>query len=382
MDYVGKCTQTNIRSFRDMIKYNSFYETIPKVACDIEFIQAEFKKRLHYASMGRFGIFHILNAVKQNNDFGERVMMPVYACDSIAWAIRKAGYVPIYYDICEEDLNGSLDNIKKVAKNSGSKILLLPSLYGNPANLIEAEKFCIEAGIFLIDDAAQAFGATLGDKMVGSFGDSGLFSFSAGKPTFGHMGCYFWLDLNYYIKRTKHYLYHRLEYFNFFFNRYGDYNSKRLYRIKTLKYFSIVLFKLLNIENDDICRFEKPLLAKIAKGNLKGLRDIRTEVIRKVRILFQGTRYRLIEAVRGVPNNNKIVLVAESEILAKDFMKYFKNNNLYCAHGYHLLDKETNNYPVAASLYKRVIEIPIVLDNERNLLTIKCIEKYLKKCIN
>lgn len=382
MDYAEKCTQINIRSFRDMTKYNSFYETIPKVNSDIEVIQMEFKKTLHYASMGRFGIFHILNAIKLNNDFGEKVMMPVYACDSIAWAIRKAGFEPIYYDICEEDLNGSLDNIKRVAKNSGSKILLLPSLYGNPANLIEAEKFCTESGIFLIDDAAQAFGATLGNKMVGSFGNSGLFSFSAGKPTFGHMGCYFWLDLNYHIKRTKHYLYHRLEYYNFFFNRYGDYNSKRLYRIKILKYISIVLFKLLNIGNDDICGFEKPLLAKIAQGNLKELRDIRTEVIRKVRIPLQGTKYRLIETVRGISNNNKIVLVAENEISARNLMKFFKNNNLYCAHGYHLLDKEINNYPVAASLYKRVIEIPIVLDNERNLLTIKCIEKFLKNCIN
>lgn len=362
------------------MKYNKFFcEIIPKGNGNIESIQSGFDKPLRYASMGRFGIFHILRAIKQNRDLGEKVLMPVYACESIAWAIKKAGFVPIYYDISSEDLNGNLENIKIVAERNNCKILILPSLYGNPANLIETEDYCNKSDIFLIDDAAQSFGSSLCNKMVGSFGNSGLFSFSAGKPTFGHLGCFFWLDLDYHFKRTNHYLYHKLGYLNFFYNRYGDYNSKHLYRSRILNYILIALYKIFNIANDDICKFEQPLLAKIAQGNMKELRVRRAEIIERVKPMLSGSPYRLVEAVRGVPNNNKIVLVAKNEGLANNFINFLKSNNLYCSHGYSLLDKHVDKYPVAAQLYKCVIEIPIVLNLERDLLTIECMKRYLEE---
>lgn len=357
---------------------NSFSESIPNVEGNIEHIEKVLNKSLQYASMGRFGIYHILKAFTDEKTYGKTVMMPVYACESIAWAIKKAGYSPIYYDICPEDFNGSLECIQKIARESGSKILLLPSLYGNPADLVNAEKFCRKEGIFLIDDAAQAFGASLEGKMIGTFGDGGLFSFSAGKPTFGHMGCFFWTRNEYTIKRTKHYLYHKIAYVNFFYNRYGDYNAKKLYRCKLVNYFLILLFKLQDISNDGIFKYEESILANIAEGNLSNLKRLRDDVMECAQNVLRDSKFRLVETVRGDANNNKLVLVADTKDLAEELISFMKKCNLYCAHGYHLLDDASVRYPVASSLYKRVVEIPIVVQEERNKRTLEALKNFIE----
>ncbi|MCI9136011.1 MAG: hypothetical protein HFH48_00355 [Lachnospiraceae bacterium] len=358
---------------------NCFYETIPKEESSIKEIEKKFKKRLQYASMGRFGIYHILRALKESGFISNGVMMPVYACDSIDFAVRKAGFRPVCYDICGEDLNGDLESIKKTAADSGSKILLLPSLYGNPADLAEAENFCKKAGVFMIDDGAQSFGACLDGKMVGTFGDSGLFSFSAGKPTFGHMGCYFWTNLPCHFSRTHHWFYHRLTYFNYFFNRYGDYNSRKLYRVKLLNYLCILMFKILDIADDDICGFEEGLLAKIGAGNIGGgdLQKERIVVMKSAERILQNSGFRLVKAQRGISNNNKLVLIAETEKAAEEFMAFMKKCDLHCAYGYQLLDNSPEKYPIADSLYKKVIEIPIVADSGRNKVTLGTIKRHV-----
>lgn len=64
-----------------------FREIIPQNNCTIEDIKTVFRQDIQYASMGRYGIYHILKALNTEN---KKVMMPVYACKSVADAIRKA----------------------------------------------------------------------------------------------------------------------------------------------------------------------------------------------------------------------------------------------------------------------------------------------------
>ena len=48
----------------------------------------------------------------------------------------------VYYDISSDDLNGDINSIEAVYNRTHSKVLILPSLYGNPADLIWAQEFC------------------------------------------------------------------------------------------------------------------------------------------------------------------------------------------------------------------------------------------------
>ena len=60
-------------------------------------------------------------------------------------------------------------------------------LFGNPCQMGEIMKVAIEHGLFVIEDCAQAAGAALGGRQVGSFGEFGAFSFYPTK-TIGAMG--------------------------------------------------------------------------------------------------------------------------------------------------------------------------------------------------
>ena len=54
-------------------------------------------------------------------------------------------------------------------------------LYGNPSNLPEIKKIIQNRKINIIEDCAQAHGAKINNKHVGTFGDIELFSFFPGK---------------------------------------------------------------------------------------------------------------------------------------------------------------------------------------------------------
>ncbi len=54
-------------------------------------------------------------------------------------------------------------------------------LYGQCADAIRLKRFCDENGILLIEDAAQAHGATIEGKIAGSIGHAAGFSFYPGK---------------------------------------------------------------------------------------------------------------------------------------------------------------------------------------------------------
>lgn len=362
-----------------LVKGKYFISDLPVDGVDLEDVERLFGKKLSCASKGRFGIYDILLSLKKNRNYNRMVMIPIYACSSIPWVIRKAGYEVCYYDICESDLNGDLESIKKLHQDTGSNILLIPSLYGNPANLLEIEQFCKKNEIFMIDDAAQAFGATIGGKMVGTFGNSGLFSFSAGKPTYGHMGCFYWGVKVQPKKKRRHLIYHVIEYFNFFYNRYADYNSKKLYRISIINYFKIFLYKLVDISDDDLYEFEKNALLRVVNANLSSWRDERIRVISNVSEIVKNSSLRIITAVRGEPNNNKIVCLTEDENQTLKLVKFLKEHNCYCSLGYQLLENDTKGrYPVANSIYKRVVEIPITANKERNNITIDVICQWIQ----
>lgn len=362
-----------------MKKKSRFIDDLPKEMFSFSDIEKSFGKKLSCVSKGRYGIYHILLNLKSENKFANgNVMIPIYACSSIPEIIKKAGYGVCYYDICESDLNGDLLSIKNTFQRSNSKILLIPSLYGNPANLVEIEDFCEKNDIFMIDDAAQAFGAKIGEKMVGSFGNSGLFSFSAGKPTLGHMGCFFWGEKIQFENKKRHLLYHILEYFNFFYNRYSDYNSNRLYKLKIINYIKIALYKLLNLSDDDLYEFEKKVLLRVVNANFSSWREERMRVICRVSEIVKDSKLRIITTERGTPNNNKIVCVTQSQNEAEKFLFFLKAHNCYCSFGYQLLDKDTaNNCPIANKIYNRIVEIPITADEKRNDKTIDAISCWI-----
>ena len=271
-----------------------------------------------YASSGKAAFYHCL----QSLNIKGKVLVPVYICSSILKPLDKLSLPYICYDIKEDDLNADIIDLEKKIINHEISCVLVASMYGNPANMVEIELLCQKHNIPLIDDAAQSFGSKCNGKFIGTFGDAGFFSFSPGKATPGHLGGFFWTkNKNYSFKRTNNYFLHKLAYLNYYFNRYHIYQYEKYKIFKILLYLNHVLFQLFNIYNDRINTFEKPILGGILLANEEQV--FRSEILKSIqKELDQSPVIKLITIGGAGSNNHKIVFVCKSIKLAKQTLNY------------------------------------------------------------
>jgi perosamine synthetase len=106
---------------------------------------------------------------------GHRVLIPTYVCTALIHAVRLLGAEPHLGDINDADFNLAAGR-GLVAE--GLSAVILPHTYGVPG---DPAPF-LALGLPVIEDAAQAIGARLAGRPVGSLGDLAVFSFYATKP--------------------------------------------------------------------------------------------------------------------------------------------------------------------------------------------------------
>lgn len=91
-------------------------------------------------------------------------------------AIIRAGAIPVLADIDPDTALLSLDSARRCITNR-TKAIVLVHLYGQLRDLPAWQQLCVEHGIELIEDCAQAHGARFDGKVAGSFGRAGAYSF-------------------------------------------------------------------------------------------------------------------------------------------------------------------------------------------------------------
>ena len=68
------------------------------------------------------------------------------------------------------------------------KLVVYAELYGFPGNIKEIKEICEKHGALLVEDAAEAMGATWEGKECGSYGDYGVVSYNGNKIITGSAG--------------------------------------------------------------------------------------------------------------------------------------------------------------------------------------------------
>jgi dTDP-4-amino-4,6-dideoxygalactose transaminase len=108
------------------------------------------------------------------------VIIPAYTCYSVAASVIRAGLQPRLCDVDPATLSMDLQALEQF---DYSRVLAIvtANLYGIPNQLDALERLAKRTGVLLLDDAAQALGATLAGRPAGGFGDVGLYSFDKGK---------------------------------------------------------------------------------------------------------------------------------------------------------------------------------------------------------
>jgi perosamine synthetase len=111
---------------------------------------------------------------------GEEVIVPSLTFGSTATAVVHQAGVPVFADIDRELY--TLDHTDLERCLSDETFAVMPvHLYGHPAEMDEIREFADEHDLYVIEDAAQAHGASYRGEKVGSLGDAGCFSFYATK---------------------------------------------------------------------------------------------------------------------------------------------------------------------------------------------------------
>jgi len=111
---------------------------------------------------------------------GDEIILPSFTFVATAEVIVFIGAKPVFVDIELETYNISSTRIEKAITRK-TKAIMPVDLYGLPADMQPIREIADKHGLLIIEDAAQAHGATYKGKPPGAFADAACWSFYASK---------------------------------------------------------------------------------------------------------------------------------------------------------------------------------------------------------
>lgn len=111
---------------------------------------------------------------------GDEVLVPTFTFAATVNSIMHQGATPVFIDARQDDWNIDVAQIElHITKKT--KAIIVVHIYGIPAAMSAILKLANKYHLYVVEDAAEAHGAKIGNRMVGSMGDIGCFSFFANK---------------------------------------------------------------------------------------------------------------------------------------------------------------------------------------------------------
>lgn len=162
--------------------FDSFYSRSTVEQFEEEFCNLIGTKHAIAFSSGRASLYSTLKALASlNGPTKNEVIIPAYTCPSVAAAVVKAGLKVVLVDIKDDFLEFDLSGLRNVINNRTLCIIAIHQ-FGVPCGIKEIIDLAREKNIIVLEDVAQALGAIIDGKKVGTFGDAAFFSFGRGKP--------------------------------------------------------------------------------------------------------------------------------------------------------------------------------------------------------
>ena len=110
---------------------------------------------------------------------GDEVIMPPFTFVASFESVMAAGATPVLADI--DDTLCLCPEAARAAITPRTKIVMPVHMCGSAARVDELNSLCREKGVYLLEDACQAFGATYHGRALGTIGDAGCYSFDFNK---------------------------------------------------------------------------------------------------------------------------------------------------------------------------------------------------------
>jgi dTDP-4-amino-4,6-dideoxygalactose transaminase len=141
---------------------------------------------------------------------GDAVFVPSFTFTATAEVAALAGATPVFVDVAPDTFNMDPDSLTRAiatARRLGLKprCAIPVDLFGQPADMDDINAVCAAAGVWVLADAAQSYGATYKTRRVGTLAAATGTSFYPSKPlgAYGDGGAVFTDDEELYRRMTQ-----------------------------------------------------------------------------------------------------------------------------------------------------------------------------------
>lgn len=123
---------------------------------------------------------------------GDAVFVPDFTFFSSGEVVPAVGAVPVFVDIDADTFNMSAESLETAIQyvieqtDLQPKVIVAVDLFGQPADYGRIRQIADKYHLLVLEDAAQGFGGSIGNRKACSFGDISTTSFFPAKP----LGCY------------------------------------------------------------------------------------------------------------------------------------------------------------------------------------------------
>lgn len=123
---------------------------------------------------------------------GDAVFVPDFTFFASAEVVALEGAIPVFVDVHEESFNLDADALVRAIKEVIAegrlrpRVIVAVDLFGLPADYLAIRAVADKYGLLILEDGAQGFGGSIGERRACSFGDIATTSFFPAKP----VGCY------------------------------------------------------------------------------------------------------------------------------------------------------------------------------------------------
>jgi dTDP-4-amino-4,6-dideoxygalactose transaminase len=160
----------------DMLESRRFYEEIPLLEQELKAHLGVPHAKAHMnCTSALMSAFFAIDLPR-----GSEILAPSYTAWATTAPMHFFGYVPVFVDINPRTMTFDLEDARRKL-NARVKAVIPMHSFGNPCDMDEICAFAREHGLVVLEDAAQAQGASLQGKPVGTWGSIGCFSFQTSK---------------------------------------------------------------------------------------------------------------------------------------------------------------------------------------------------------
>ena len=302
-----------------------------------------------------------LSLISLNLKKNDEVIVPANSFFATALAVSNINVKPVFVDCNVDTYNICLDDLKKKISKK-TKVIIIVHLGGNPIDVFKIKKMISGKRIYLIEDAAQAHGASIRNKFCGTMGDLGCFSFYPTKNlgAMGDGGIITTNNINFFNKIKKLRNYGQSSKYNF---ELLGFNA-RLDEIQA----SILQVKLKSLKLESKKRIQ---FAKLYKKLLKNIGDLKFQhvsdnSINVYHLFYIQTKYR----------NKLKVFLEKNDILTGIHYPV----PIHLQKAYKFLNYSKGSFPNAEKLSKNTLSLPMHINLSKNEILYVC--KKIKQFFN